>query len=96
LRGDDEFVQTEGNEGMTMRKSKLVVAGIILVLSTSGALAQLKPGAKAVLGACKPDIARLCSQVPPGGGRIKACMKENLPNLSEPCKEALFQAWLRQ
>jgi hypothetical protein len=79
-----------------MRKSKLVVAGIILVLSTSGALAQLKPGAKAVLGACKHDIARLCSQVPPGGGRIKACMKENLPNLSEPCKEALFQAWLRQ
>jgi len=53
-----------------MRKSKLVVAGVILVLSTSGALAQLKPGAKAVLGACKPDIARLCSQVPPGGGRI--------------------------
>jgi hypothetical protein len=79
-----------------MRKSKLFVAGIILVLSTSGALAQLKPGAKAVLGACKPDIARLCSQVPPRGGRIKACMKENLPNLSEPCKEALFQAWLRQ
>jgi hypothetical protein len=42
------------------------------------------------------DIARFCSQVPPGHGRIKACMKEHLPELSEPCKEGLFQAWLKQ
>jgi hypothetical protein len=47
-----------------------------------------------VLEACKPDIARFCSQVPPGEGRIKACMKEHLRELSEPCKEALFHAWL--
>ena len=29
-------------------------------------------------------------------GRIKACMKEHIRELSEPCKEALFQAWLRE
>ena len=75
---------------------RYVIIGTILLLSTSGAMAQMRPGARAVVQACKPDIARFCSQVPPGEGRIKACMKEHLPELSEPCKEGLFQAWLRQ
>ena len=79
-----------------MSTPKVLVTAIILLLFTSGAMAQMRSGARAVLQACKPDIARFCSQVPPGQGRIKACMKEHLPELSEPCKEGLFQAWLRQ
>jgi hypothetical protein len=80
-----------------MSKTVLVM-GTVLLLSTSGALAQQKmgAGARVVLQACKPDIARFCSQVPPGEGRVKACMKEHVHELSEPCKEALFQAWLKQ
>jgi hypothetical protein len=78
-----------------LSKKILVAAGTILLLSAPSAMAQTA-AAKAVLGACKPDIARFCSQVPPGQGRIKACMKEHLPELSEPCKEAMFQAWLRK
>jgi Cysteine rich repeat len=77
-----------------MRKGLIVAA--ILLFSTSGAMAQMRPGARAVLQACKPDISRFCSQVAPGQGRIKACMKEHLQELSEPCKEGLFQAWLHQ
>jgi hypothetical protein len=76
--------------------NKVLAAGAILLLSASGAMAQMRPGAMAAAKACKPDIAQFCSQVAPGGGRIKACMKAHLPELSEPCKEALFQAWLRQ
>jgi hypothetical protein len=79
-----------------MLKGKVVITGAILLLSTASAMAQMRPGARAVLQECKPDIARFCSQVPPGQGRIKACMKEHLPELSEPCKEGLFQAWLRE
>ena len=79
-----------------MLTKRYVIIGTIFLLSTSGAVAQMRPGTRAVLQACKPDIARFCSQVPPGQGRIKACMKEHLPELSEPCKEGLFQAWLRQ
>ena len=78
-----------------MLTNKIAVAGAILLLSTSAAMAQ-SAAARAVLGACRPDIRRFCSEVPPGEGRIKACMKEHLPELSEPCKEAMFQAWLRQ
>ena len=76
-------------------KKLVIAAGAILLLSTSAAMAQ-SAAARAVLGACKPDIRNFCSQVAPGGGRIKACMKEHLHELSEPCKEAMFQAWLRQ
>jgi hypothetical protein len=76
--------------------NKVLTIGTILLLSISGAMAQMRPGATAAAKACKPDIAQFCGNVAPGGGRIKACMKEHLPQLSEPCKEALFQAWLHQ
>ena len=79
-----------------MLKTTILAVSAILLLSTSGAMAQMRPGMRAVLQACKPDIAQFCSQVPPGQGRIKACMKEHLQELSEPCKEGLFQAWLKQ
>ena len=80
-----------------MLKRKFAIIGAVLLLSTPNAMAQkMGAGARAVLGACKPDIARFCSQVPPGQGRVKACMKEHVHELSEPCKEALFQAWLKQ
>ena len=79
-----------------MLKKKFVIIAAVVLLTTSGAMAQMRPGARAVLQACKPDIARFCSQVPPGQGRIKACMKEHVRELSEPCKEAMFQFWLKQ
>ena len=79
-----------------MLKTKVLAVGTILLISTSGAMAQMRPGTRAVLQACKPDIARFCSQVPPGQGRIKACMKEHIQELSEPCQEGLFQAWLKE
>jgi hypothetical protein len=68
----------------------------ILLLSASGAMAQMRPGAMAAARACRPDIRQFCGDVPPGQGRIKACMKAHIAELSEPCKEALFQAWLQQ
>ncbi|HXJ33366.1 MAG TPA: cysteine rich repeat-containing protein [Candidatus Eisenbacteria bacterium] len=71
----------------------LLLAGL-LALGASAAIA--RAAEHPVLTACKPDIAHFCSNVPPGQGRIKECMKAHLPELSEPCKEALFQAWLKQ
>ena len=79
-----------------MLTKKVVIIGVILLLSTSSAMAQMRQGARAVLQACKPDIRQFCSQVAPGQGRIKACMKDHVQELSEPCKEAMFQAWLHQ
>ncbi len=78
-----------------MLKNALTI-GALLLLSTSGVLAQMRPGAMAAARACKPDIRQFCGDVQPGQGRIKACMKSHIAELSDPCKEALFQAWLRQ
>lgn len=78
-----------------MSKQVLTV-GAILLLSMSGAMAQqMSRGAMEAARACRPDIARLCGGVTAGQGRVKACMKEHIRDLSDPCKEALFQAWLR-
>ncbi len=73
----------------------LLMAAVVVAMGASGAQA-VSASARAVMGACKPDIKAFCSQVQPGGGRIKACMKEHLPELSPGCKEALFQAWLNK
>ena len=70
-----------------------------VVLGAVAAQAQMPPpgppGEHPVLTACKGEIKRFCSNVEVGEGRVKNCMKAHLPELSEQCKEALFQAWLR-
>jgi hypothetical protein len=78
-----------------MQKNVLIISAILL-LSAPAAMGQMRPGAMAAARACRPDIRQFCGDVPPGQGRIKACMKAHIQELSEPCKEALFQAWLHQ
>ena len=36
--------------------------------------------------ACRADVAQLCGNVEPGGGRILDCLEEHLPELSNPCQ----------
>jgi hypothetical protein len=38
---------------------------------------------------CAADQRVFCADVPPGGGRIIACLMRNAPALSSPCKDAL-------
>jgi hypothetical protein len=44
------------------------------------------------MGACKADADRLCPDVKPGDGRIKACMKEHRKELSAECRKELGEA----
>jgi hypothetical protein len=37
---------------------------------------------------CKADVARLCPNVEPGGGRIIRCLKDHEADLSDACKAA--------
>lgn len=43
-------------------------------------------------GACGPDYRALCAGVPPGGGRVIACFRDNAASLSPGCKAVLMAA----
>jgi hypothetical protein len=42
--------------------------------------------------ACGQDYQAYCSEVPPGGGRIIECLRQNGPYLSRQCRSALISA----
>jgi hypothetical protein len=45
--------------------------------------------------ACGRDYREFCGDVPPGGGRIIACLRENGPSLSPRCRYALVGRFRR-
>ena len=45
-----------------------------------------------VAGACLSDAKKLCPGVQPGGGKIRDCLKTNVKDLSDACKEVLVKA----
>ncbi len=48
--------------------------------------------ALAILSFCRAEQQTLCADVPPGGGRIIACLAENAPRLSPACYTAIARA----
>ena len=48
--------------------------------------------ASAVTGACLSDAKALCAGVQPGGGKIRACLKTHLKDLSEGCQTVVLKA----
>ena len=63
---------------------------LIMVFVTMPAFAQgLEAEIQALKTYCKPDIERLCPNVEPGGGRIKACLMAQKKELTVGCAEAL-------
>jgi hypothetical protein len=67
--------------------AKTLAVSVALAAIAQPTLAQDR--AAALRDACGKDIATHCPGVQPGGGRIAACFKENLPKLSEGCRTAL-------
>jgi hypothetical protein len=43
-------------------------------------------------GACLSDAKALCAGVQPGGGKIRACLKTHLKDLSEGCQAVALKA----
>ncbi len=58
-------------------------------LAVAAGAAEPQVSKSALREACKADYQRYCANVPRGNGRIKQCMRDNLKNLSEPCRQAL-------
>ena len=45
-----------------------------------------------VRAACAQDVQKLCANVPAGGGRIIACLKQHQDQVSDSCKQAIAKA----
>src|SRR5664280_2770003 len=75
-----------------MKKLGLIL-GASLVMLAHPAIAEdrLIEGFK-IIRACAGDVERLCSGITPGGGRIKACVKDKLTQMSPQCFDALVTA----
>jgi hypothetical protein len=72
-----------------MMKKALLLLGLVLAFPAPTIAGEgLVEGLK-VVRACASDVEHLCSGIMPGGGRIKACVKDNLSKLSPDCTEAL-------
>jgi hypothetical protein len=50
---------------------------------------QASPNQQALKQACMDDYQSLCAGTFPGGGRIKACLEQNMARLSPGCRGAL-------
>jgi chemotaxis protein MotB len=68
----------------------MLTAAMLLVAPV--AWTQQMPSRMEIAHACAGDVERLCPGVPPGQGRIKACMKEHFSQLSAPCFDTLLSA----
>ena len=75
-----------------MKKSGLVLGAALAMLSLPAFAQSQLSEAWDLARACAGDVMRFCAGVMPGGGRIKACMKENMAQLSPSCREA-FEAF---
>ena len=51
-------------------------------------------GTRSLIGTrCREEIAKLCEDVKPGGGRLARCLRSHEAELSSDCKAALAASW---
>ena len=73
-----------------MRMHRVVLGLAILIGSSivvqTAAVSQENRGTLEQQLACTPDVLRLCGQQIPDATRIVACLRQNTPQLSGPCR----------
>jgi hypothetical protein len=71
-----------------------LLAALMLATTVANAQQPPAPSKMQIAEACGADVDRLCPGVPPGLGlgRIKACMKAHVSQLSAPCFDTLMAA----
>jgi hypothetical protein len=72
--------------GRDMLKQFFAVGTITLLSATSG-MAQ-----SAAMKACAGDVKSLCAGIQRGDGRVKACIKSHVGDVSAPCQAILLKA----
>jgi hypothetical protein len=82
-------------EGLNMRADRIALS--VAIAAGCGIAAQIPAFAQDYRGtmeqqlACTPDVFRLCGEQIPDSNRIVACLRQNTPQLSRPCR-AVFES----
>ena len=74
---------------MTVRKTVLLLLVSAAIPAFAQQPSQLDQELAALRTYCKADIERLCPNVEPGGGQIKACLMAQKEQMSVGCAQAL-------
>jgi len=70
----------------------MIKVGLILVSLAASALTSASHAQSSAVTACIEDVKAQCSGVAPGGGRVKACVKTHLSDLSRSCRALLLRS----
>lgn len=81
-------------------KARLAWTALAIAACSAGAACaqqratpEMRAEARALMQACRPDYASLCSGVQPGGGRVIACLRaQDSGRLTPACRDALPKA----
>ena len=78
-------------------KTRLIGAGLAALVMMAGAAAPALAQERldqdiGIIRACAGDVWRLCSDVLPDIGRMKACMQDKMGQLPKPCLDKLLDA----
>ncbi len=71
-------------------KAWISIAALAAALSLGASSVEAAPSAMAK--ACAKDIKSVCADVKPGGGKLKACVKDHFSDLSTDCQIAIVKA----
>ncbi len=74
---------------MTVRKIALLLAVSAAMPAFAQQPSELDKEIEALRTYCRADIERLCPNVEPGGGQIKACLMAQKEQMSVGCAQAL-------
>jgi hypothetical protein len=75
------------SKGSIMKKS-VYVSLLLLMAASSSAMAQSGPTPEEKM-ACRSDAGTFCSQFIGKPPQMNACLRENKPKLSEPCRKVV-------
>jgi hypothetical protein len=70
----------------------MIKVGLILVSLAAPALTSPSHAQSSAVSACIDDVKAQCSGVSPGGGRVKACVKTHLSDLSRMCRTLILRS----
>ena len=80
-----------GDAEKMVRRTTILLLSALLALPAFAGGSKLDAELQALQTYCRADIERLCPNVEPGGGRIKACLMANKEQMSVGCAQALMK-----